>query len=256
MRILGLAACFAVLSVSIVGQKESAAGSITLAATVRDFTPNTNPDFERYVGDDRGIVAATLGVDGKPTYSGVSHPTITSAATFNQWYHDVSGVNITIPTTLTLNETAVGSGIYRYSNSAYFPIDGQGFGNYGNTGHNFHFTTEIHTLFSYKPGQNFSFTGDDDVWVFINKSLVIDLGGVHGPESASVNLDTLGLTTGTTYTLDIFQAERHTTGSNFSLETSLVLASAAVPEPSTLTLAGISLACGLFGYRRSRRLNS
>jgi fibro-slime domain-containing protein len=56
--------------------------------------------------------------------------------------------------------------------------------------HNFFFTTEIHTSFQYQGGETFSFTGDDDVWVFI------DIGGVHPAENASVRLDSLSLTKG------------------------------------------------------------
>ncbi len=228
------------------------AASITLSTTVRDFTPGTNADFERYGGDDRGIVQTTLGADGKPIYSGGSHPTITSATTFNQWYNNTASVNIAIASSITLNETAPGSGIYQYSSSAYFPVDGQGFGNYGSTGHNFHFTTEIHTLFTYQLGQNFSFTGDDDVFVFINDQLAIDLGGVHAAETGSVNLNTLGLIAGSDYKLDVFQAERHTSASTFAMQTSgLVLRSSDAPEPGSLALVGLGLLAA--GASRLRR---
>ena len=45
---------------------------------------------------------------------------------------------------ITLDETAPGSGIYRYSNSNFFPIDGELL---GNEGHNYHFTYQIAASF-------------------------------------------------------------------------------------------------------------
>jgi hypothetical protein len=58
-----------------------------------------------------------------------------------------------------------------------------------------------------------------------NGQLAIDLGGVHGTQTDSVDLDaeaaTLGLVVGAAYPLDLFQAERHATGSTFRVDTSL-----------------------------------
>ena len=210
------------------------AGSINLTGTVRDFN-DTHPDFEYLIITDPGIVLNTLGANGKPVYAGqAGNPSTTGAVNFNQWYNDTPGVNMSAPLTITLT----GTGIYSYANPSFFPIDGQLLGNQGRA-HNYHFTFELHNQFTYLGGETFTFTGDDDVWVFINKQLVIDLGGVHGALTGSVNLDTLGLTLGNTYDFDFFFAERHTSQSNMRIDTTIALNQ--VPEPMSMLLLGLGL---------------
>ena len=82
---------------------------------------------------------------------------------------------------------------------------------------------KIQATFEYVPGQYFDFLGDDDVWVFINNKLVVDIGGQHAQVRGAVNLDTLGLKEGETYPFHIFYAERHTSSSNFRMHTSIDL---------------------------------
>jgi fibro-slime domain-containing protein len=89
--------------------------------------------------------------------------------------------------------------------------------------HNYSFAMKISASFTYIKGQYFEFRGDDDVWVYIDNRLVVDIGGCHGPEEGAVNLDTLKLTEGEEYPFHIFFSERNATGSNYKMRTSINL---------------------------------
>ncbi|MEO8705856.1 MAG: fibro-slime domain-containing protein [Kofleriaceae bacterium] len=198
-----------------------ACGSLT--AILRDFKAD-HPDFEHALGDDRNLVRADLGGDGKPVYAPAGATgTVSGQVSFDQWYRDTANVNMRFEQPLTLTESPPGT--FTFDDSTFFPLDGLGFPGTEVNGHNFHFTTEIHGTFVYRGGEIFSFTGDDDVWVFVNKKLALDLGGIHGAEMATVDFDAsaaaLGITTGQIYQLDVFHAERHTVESNFRMVTTI-----------------------------------
>lgn len=190
----GIGAMFCVLLVAPVR-----ADQIELTGTLRDFKRGDwsggHFDFQTAglmgrFGHVKGMVTMELGADGKPVYNPTrpSKDTMQSAASFNQWYNDVPNVNASSALTLTLNNNQEGlGGVYTYQNNAFWPIDNQFFGNQ-NLNHNYHFTFELHTTFTYRPGHYFTFIGDDDVWVYINGKRVIDLGGVHEAVTGSVLL--------------------------------------------------------------------
>jgi fibro-slime domain-containing protein len=82
--------------------------------------------------------------------------------------------------------------------------------------------------FTYEPGQEFFFRGDDDIWVFINNRLVVDLGGTHMPAPGYVKLDTIGenvpankLKEGDKYPIKIFFCDRRGPGSNVRISTNM-----------------------------------
>ena len=199
---------------------------------VRDFRGSDqdgkpkHPDFEQAITDDRGIVTTTLGADSKPVYAGGPNgtPTTTGKDNFDQWYRDVDGINIHIDVSVPLTPDPARSGVFVYDNDAFFPIDKMGWPDpYAD--HNHDFTAEMHFTFPYRGGEVFNFRGDDDVFVFINGRLAINLGGIHIAEMGSVDLDAraaeLGITPGSTYEMAVFYADRHCCDSTFHIETTL-----------------------------------
>lgn len=201
-----------------------------------DASGNKMISSKPYIEAKRGDVVGSL-----RSNAGAVH----DAGAFSQWFRDTPGINLSKPLDLTLVRQS-GSNVYVFDDKrdrlyaglgGFFPINDDLYGNSDGDDRNFHFTFELQTEFTYsaEANQTFTFTGDDDVWVFVDGHLVIDIGGVHGAVSQTIDLNRLSwLEDGQRYKLSFFFAERHRTQSNFRIETTMQLRTVELPPTAAL----------------------
>ena len=105
---------------------------------------------------------------------------------------------------------------------------------YKNT--NYNMTLEGHAQFIFYEDDNlyFNFTGDDDVYLYINGVRVLDMGGGHAISKCGIKFNDVkalcGLKDGQVYDFDFYYMERHGTAANFGIETNIKIV-----DPSMLT---------------------
>lgn len=201
-------------------------------------------------GLQQGLVKSSLGADGLPipAYANNSESKaagiamssqnvtgsdpVQSTDNFYRWFHEVDNLSKRYDRTITFNR--VGENSYTYGGSSIFPLDDVDFsdGDFTNQEHNFHFTAHLSIPIKVAATgeERFDFSGDDDVWIFLNNQLVLDIGGLHqaldgyfvinsdGTISSNVEGITktlnVGIKPGDVVNLDFFYAERSTSEAN------------------------------------------
>ena len=123
--------------------------------------------------------------------------------------------------------------------TGFYPIDGLGYEqpgllsktsaiNGGNNNGSFTLRGESQFVYEHDKELYFTFTGDDDVYMYINGKLALDLGGAHGRNTKTVKLNDLnaeeyGLKEGQVATFTFFYMERCSDASTFGIETNMEL---------------------------------
>ena len=108
---------------------------------------------------------------------------------------------------------------------------------------NYNYVLQCSGVFTYteNDGLFFDFAGDDDVYLFINGQLVLDIGGAHAITTVNMNVNdyvyaaraavaagstnprdlALALEDGEDYSFDFYYMERHTSGANMRIATNI-----------------------------------
>ena len=111
--------------------------------------------------------------------------TIQSPASFQEWVHRQPTASTSTSHTTWFSPTKA-NGVYGINAQSFYPIDGQGFGTVlpdgtGVREQKLQFTLQLQYQFTYTGNQSCGRSAlDDDMYVYINDTLALNLGGIHG----------------------------------------------------------------------------
>jgi len=179
----------------------------TTANKTNYFLDVTYYDFRAADGDFVGIPSNYREMYNNPRY--VASPYISRLAishiptgdSFSDWFRSESPRNLHYEGKLELKKQletdSNGNPVFRHFDDKFFPVDGRGFGAegqrdcYTNALRNYGFTAAVRTSFNFSGQENMAFAGGEELWVFVNRQLAIQV--FHDPLNSTIPCASINL---------------------------------------------------------------